>query len=203
MEENVGAGHSTHRGAGRARWAFTAFQSKCALQSNESGVGHRGDRPRGWAVSSSVPHRATHSPLGQEALDPQGSRVTQEGHLSRGGRQDLGHPETRAIEESLSNVQERGKCGGGGGLPPQAQPGLRQGLICSKELPELSLGPNMGAEGSPASMPMASFPDSEGPPGDWDIHLPCPRVSCLVGDTRASQLTHVCAHRGVQDLPNW
>lgn len=65
-------------------------------------------------------------------------------------------------------------------LPPQAQPGLRQGLICSKELPELSLGPNMGAEGSPASTPTASSPDSEGPPGGlgYTPAVPTCVVSC-------------------------
>ena len=124
MGENVCAGHSIHRGAWRARRPFTAFQSKCALQSNESVVGAPwGEGPR-WEVSSSVPHLAPHSPLGQEALDPQGSHVTQEGRLSQGDRQDLGHPKSRTIDEFLSDAQDQGRWGLGG-LPLPAPPGVR------------------------------------------------------------------------------
>lgn len=92
---------ATHRGAGWARGALAAFQSKRSLQSNETTV--RGTMGRGhqsWVVSDSIPHWAPHLPLDQGALGPQESRVVLEGHLSQEGQRGLGHPEIRATASS-------------------------------------------------------------------------------------------------------
>lgn len=100
FEKEDGTKALTHRRAWRARGPFVAFQSKSSLQSHERvGQGHAGRGLQGCLLSHFIPRLASHSPLDQEALGPQGNHVILEGHLSQGGLRGLGHPENRVRNE--------------------------------------------------------------------------------------------------------
>lgn len=135
-------GQHTHRGAWRAGGAFTAFQSKRPLQSNKVGRALRGEGP-GLGGVHPHPPLAPHSPLDQEALGPQGSRVGLGDHLSQEGRRGLDHPEIRAVGQFLSDAPDWGgrKLGSPCPGPRPVAGGPSRALGFTRNLRELPGGP--------------------------------------------------------------